>query len=343
MKVLFVGGTGIVSTACCRFAIARGDEVTILNRGLNTKRPLPDGAELLTADVHDRTEIDRALRNRTFDVVVDFQAFLPEHVEAMVEHFAGRIGQYVFISTASAYQTPPRRQPITESTPLQNPRWKYAQNKIACEDFLVGEYRRTGFPITIVRPLHTYDHTSVPLLAGWTEIDRMRRGKEVVVHGDGTSLWTMTYHLDFARAFVGLLGNPQAVGDTFHITSDELLTWDQIYRIFGAAAGVEEPRIVHIASETIAAVDPLLAESLLGTKSDSVVFDNTKIKALVLGFSVSTPLWIGAREVVKWHDDDPARKVVDESVNATYDALVEAVGALPAAVRGRIRETSLKE
>jgi len=332
LRILFIGGTGVISTACGQRALDRGHVVTILNRGLNSLRPVPEGAELLRADIRDTESIERLLAKRQFDVVVDFVAFLPEHIRSAIKLFQRRTGQYVFISTASAYQTPPKRQPIVESTPLRNPLWEYARNKIACEDVLVGAYRSEGFPATIVRPLHTYDPTSVPLLSGWTEIDRMRRGKAVVVHGDGTSLWTMTHHVDFAKAFVGLLGHPQAIGDSFHITSDEILTWNQIYETFAEAAGVT-PRLVHIASETIAAVNPKLAESLLGTKSDSVIFDNSKIKSLIPEFVATTPLSVGAREVIDWYDADSARRKIDHAANVTYDALITAVAAIPALIR----------
>ena len=194
-----------------------------------------------------------ALGAETFDVVADFIAFTPQHVQADIDLFAGRIGQYVFISSASAYQKPVGRLPIVESTPLRNPYWQYSRDKIACEDLLVNAYRSNGFPATIVRPSHTYDETHVPCMGGWTDIDRMRRGLPVVVQGDGTSLWVMTHHDDFAKAFVGLLGHPQAIGDSFQITSDEWLTWNQIYHLMAAAAGVE-PILLHIASDTIAGV-----------------------------------------------------------------------------------------
>jgi nucleoside-diphosphate-sugar epimerase len=228
----------------------------------------------------------------------------------------------VFISSASVCQKPPARLPILESTPLRNPYWQYSRDKIACEELLTAAYRDQGFPITIVRPSHTYDRTKLPVTGGWTDIDRMRRGQPVVVHGDGTSLWTLTHHTDFAGAFVGLLGRQQAIGDSFTITSDEILTWNQIYQTLGAAAGVE-PVLVHVASETIAAADPELGPGLLGDKSHSAVFDNTKIKAVVPGWIATTPFVTGAREIIAWHDADPARQVVDPQRNAIWDALIE--------------------
>lgn len=319
--VLFIGGTGIISSACAERALATGMDLTILNRGTTATRPLPDGAEVVQGDVRDPASVRDALGDREFDVVVDFVAFTPEHVRTDLDIFTGRTGQYVFISSASAYQTPLARLPIVESTPLRNPFWRYSRDKIACEELLVGAYRSEGFPATIVRPSHTYDRTSIPTSGGWTDIDRMRRGAPVVVHGDGTSLWTMTHNTDFAHAFVGLLGNPQAVGDSFHITSDESLTWDQIYRMLGAAAGVE-PELVHVPSERIAAADPDLGAGLLGDKAHSVIFDNRKVKALVPDFVATTPFWRGAQEIVGWYDEDASRRQVDEERDALFDRLV---------------------
>src|SRR5450631_1299785 len=227
-RVLFIGGTGVISAAAAQRAVAVGHRLTILNRGSHTLRPAPQDAELLQADVRNTASVRAALGNRIFDVVVDFVAFSANHVAADIELFAGRTGQYVFISSASAYQKPPVRLPILESTPLRNPFWQYSRDKIACEDLLVKAYRQDGFPATIIRPSHTYDRTRIALTGGWTDIARMRAGKPVVVHGDGTSLWTLTHASDFAKALVGLLGLPQAVGDSFTITSDEYLPWDQI-------------------------------------------------------------------------------------------------------------------
>lgn len=212
---------------------------------------------------------------------------------------------------------------MVESTPLRNPFWAYSRAKIACEDVLVRAYRDDGFPATIVRPSHTYDQTMVPLDGGWTVIERMRRGQEVVVHGDGTSLWTLTHHVDFARGFVGLLGSPRAVGDSFHITSDEVLTWDRIAQSLAAAAGVRA-RIVHVPSDAIAAVDAEWGAGLLGDKAHSVVFDNSKLRAVVPDYVATIPFEQGAREIVAWHDADPARRQVDPAVEQTMDRLVEA-------------------
>ncbi|WP_341358219.1 SDR family oxidoreductase [Georgenia sp. M64] len=323
MKALFIGGSGVISSACVRRAADDGFDVTVLNRGRSTTRPLPAGVRELRADVRDLAAVREALAEETFDVVADFLAFTPAHVRAAVETFAGRTGQYVFISSASAYQTPPARLPITESTPLRNPFWGYSRNKIAAEDVLVGEYRENGFPATIVRPSHTYDATMVPLPGGWTTVERMRRGAEVVVPGDGTSLWVLTHNSDFAAGFTGLLGATSAIGEAFHITSHEVLTWNQIYTLMAEAAGVE-PRLVHVASEAIAAADPELGASLLGDKAHSVIFDNTKVRRLVSDFTAKVPFARGAREIVDWYDGDPTRREVDEDTDRLLDALVAA-------------------
>jgi nucleoside-diphosphate-sugar epimerase len=324
-KVLFIGGTGTISSACSRLAVESGLELTILNRGSTSHRPVPEGAELVQADIRDPASVRSALGDRTFDVVADFVAFTPSHVETDIDLFSGKTGQYVFISSASAYQTPPARLPITESTPLRNPEWEYSRNKIACEQLLVDAYRSSGFPATIVRPSHTYDRTSMPVLGRWTDIDRMRRGRPVVVQGDGTSLWVLTHHADFAKAFNGLLANPQAIGDSFHITSDEVLTWNQVYQALGAAAGVPDPQLVHVPSEVIARVEPSLGPGLLGDKAHSVIFDNSKVKALVPSYVATIPFAVGAREIISWYDANPERKVVDEATNAVMDGLVKIV------------------
>lgn len=247
--ILFIGGTGVISAAAAEHAVALGHRLTILNRGQSATRPAPGGAEVVTADIRDAAAVREALRGRQFDAVADFISFTPDHAAAAIEQFSGRTGQYVFVSSASAYQKPPARLPILESTPLRNPFWQYSRDKIACEDLLMRAYRDDGFPVTVVRPSHTYDRTKIALLGGWTDIHRMRQGLPVLVHGDGTSLWTLTHSRDFAKAFVGLLGRPQAVGESYTITSDEFLPWDQVYRLFARAAGVAAPELVHVASE----------------------------------------------------------------------------------------------
>ena len=322
LKVLFIGGTGVISSACSERAVAVGHELYVLNRGESTTRPSPPAAHLLRADVRDPGAVRAAIGDLSFDVVVDFLAFSPEHVQQDVDLFAGRTGQYVFISSASAYQTPPTHLPVLESTPLRNPYWEYSRNKAACEDLLVHEYREHNFPMTIVRPSHTYDRTLIPFDGGWTVVDRMRRGLEVVVAGDGTSLWTLTHTTDFAVGLVGLLGATAAIGEAFHITSDESPTWTQIYTDVADAAGVE-PRLVHITSDAIAAADPELGAGLLGDKSHSMVFDNAKVRALVPQFRPVVPFRQGAREMVAWHDADPSRRIVDGRLNQLFDTLIE--------------------
>jgi len=320
MNVLFIGGTGIISSACAALAAARGMRLTLLNRG-RSSRPIPDGVEALHADVRDQTAVAQALHGRTFDAVVNWIAFTPEHVEADLALFRGRAGQYIFISSASAYQTPPNRLPVTESTLLHNPFWAYSRNKIACEERLLRAYREEGFPMTLVRPSHTYDQTLLPMHGGYTIVDRMRRGARVIVHGDGTSLWTLTHHRDFALGFVGLLGHPQALGDVFHITSDEALSWNQIYTAVAHAAGVDAPRLAHVPSDLIAAYDPDWGASLLGDKAHSMIFDNSKIKRLVPEFNATIPFAQGAREILAWYDADPARRRVDDA----FDQIVERI------------------
>ncbi|MFR9775582.1 SDR family oxidoreductase [Micromonospora sp. MS34] len=322
MKVLFIGGSGIISSACARLAVEQGIELTVLTRGGDTVRPVPPQATALRADIRDPGSVRAAIGGREFDAVVDWVAFTPEHVQTDLDLFRGRTGQYVFISSASAYQTPPARVPIVESMPLRNPFWQYSRDKIACEDVLTAAYRDEAFPATIVRPSHTYDRTSVPFDGGWTALGRMRQGREIVVHGDGTSLWTLTHHADFARGFVPLLGDPRTLGDVFHITSDEALTWNQIAETLAAAAGVEA-RIVHVPSDAIAAADPEWGAGLLGDKAHSMLFDNAKLRSVVPDYVPTIPFARGAREIVAWHDEDPARQRVDARLDAVMDQLIE--------------------
>ncbi len=321
MRVLYIGGTGVISSACSRLAIERGMELYLLNRGL-TPRPVPEGAQVLRADIG-QAAAARALADRTFDVVVDWIAFRPDQVRRDIELFRGCTQQYIFISSASVYQTPPASLPVTESTPLDNPYWQYSRDKAACEDLLLQAYRETKFPMTVVRPSHTYDATLLPFHGRYTMLNRMRKGQKVLVHGDGTSLWTLTHHRDFAKGFVGLLGNPHAIGESFHITSDEILTWNQIYETVARAAGVE-PHLVHIPSEYVALWDPEWGASLLGDKSHSMIFDNSKIKRVVPDFVAAIPFAQGAREIVAWYDADPARQQVDAPFDHMLDRIIAA-------------------
>jgi len=319
MKVLFIGGTGIISSACSQLALAKGIDLYLLNRG-QSMRATPQGAKVLHGDIRDPASARLALGSLQFEVVVDWVAFTPEHIEADLDLFRGRTGQYIFISSASAYQTPPAGLPVTESTVLDNPHWLYSRNKIACEERLVRAYREEKYPITIVRPSHTYDCTLLPMDGGYTVVNRMLQGKPVIVHGDGTSLWTLTHHADFAKGFVGLLGNPHATGDAIHITSDEWLTWNQIFETVAHAAGTQA-HLVHVPSDLIAAYNPDWGDGLLGDKSHSMIFDNSKIKRLVPDFAATIPFARGAEEIMAWYNADPARRKVD----AAFDSLIERI------------------
>ncbi|HQV31298.1 MAG TPA: SDR family oxidoreductase [Calditrichia bacterium] len=329
MKVLFIGGTGIISSACSELALKEGIELFHLNRG-QSQRATPEGVRVLRGDIHDPVSFRNALGDHQFDAVVDWIAFTPDQIERDISLFAGRTRQFVFISSASAYHTPPLNLPVTESTPLFNPFWEYSRNKIACEERLVRAYRESGFPATIVRPSHTYDQTLTPMGFGYTVINRMRQGRRVIVHGDGTSLWTLTHHRDFAVGLVGLLGNERAVGDVFHITNDEILTWNQIYNLMAEAAGTRA-HLVHIPSDFIAAFDPDWGAGLLGDKAHSMVFDNSKIRRTVPAFNPVIPFYRGAREIMAYYDADPARQVVDQQQDAMMDRIISAYeSALPA-------------
>lgn len=337
MKVLFIGGTGLISSACSDLALERGLELFLLNRSISGKYPLPPGARLLEGDVSvNETGLAEMLAGYEFDVVVDWIAYTPEDIERDLRLFRGRTRQFVFISSASAYQKPPSHYLITEETPLENPFWQYSRNKIACEERLMQAYRQESFPVTIVRPSLTYGPSQLPLnVNSWqhpyTVIDRMKRGLPVIVPGDGTSLWVFTWNADFARGFLGLLGNPKAIGEAYHITSDEVLTWNEAYRQVGYALGVDL-HIVHIPSDLIAAYDPDALGSLTGDKVNSVVFDNSKIKALVPDFECTVPWSQGVRRTLAWFDADPSRLTIDTRLNAIWDKILsEYVKAFPKA------------
>jgi nucleoside-diphosphate-sugar epimerase len=323
LKVLFIGGTGVISSACARVAVEHGIDLFVLNRGRSTDRPLPRGVTMLRADAREPRSVRQEIKDLDFDAVVDWVAFTPDQVRTDIELFSGRTGQYVFISSASAYQTPPARVPVTESTPLRNPFWAYSRGKIACEDLLVAAYREQGFPATIVRPSHTYDQTTVPFDGGWTVLGRMLAGKPVIVHGDGTSLWTLTHNEDFARAFVPLLAHTRTLGDAIQITSDDVLTWNQIAEALAAALGVSA-QVVHVPSDAIAAADPDWGAGLLGDKAHSMIFDNAKVRGLVPGWRAVIPFEQGAREIADWYRADPARQVTDARLDAVMDKLAAA-------------------
>lgn len=320
MKVLFIGGTGIISSACSQMALERGIDLYLLNRG-QSFRPIPKGAHHLQADIRDRESVKAAIGKMNFDSVVEWLAYTPDQIESDLEVFRGCAGQYVFISSASAYQKPPEKLPITEETPLDNPYWEYSRNKIACEKRLLKAFQEEQFPITIVRPSHTYDCTSLPMEGRYTVVNRMRQGQKVIVHGDGSSLWVLTHHCDFARGFLGLLGNSKTIGESFHITSDELLTWNQIFEIIAEAAGTQA-EIVHVPSEVIARYDAEWGDSLLGDKMHSVIFDNSKIKRFVPDFKAEISFEQGAREIIQWYDADPSRKTVDGNFDRLIDKII---------------------
>lgn len=319
-SILYLGGTGTISAACVRRSIERGHDVTVVNRG-SGRRGLPDDVAVVSADIRDRAALRTALRGREFDAVADFLSFSRDHVAGNLGAFAGRTGQYIFISSASAYQKPPAQLPITEQTPLENPFWQYSRDKIACEEMLFDAQRDIGVPVTVVRPSHTYDERSIPTMGGWTDIARMREGRPVIVHGDGTSLWTITHSDDFAVAFTGLVGRSEAIGEAYTITGSHAPTWNQIYGWLADAAGVEAPDLVHVASDTIAALAPELGPTLLGDKAHSIVFDTSKVQALVPEFATTITFDEGARRILSYHDAHPDAQVVDPERDAQFDRL----------------------
>jgi nucleoside-diphosphate-sugar epimerase len=324
MRVLFIGGTGNISSCASRLAVASGVELFLLNRG--TREGSIEGAKTLQVDINDVPRVREVLSDLSFDAVVNWIAFEPKQIDRDIQLFSGRTKQYVFISSASAYEKPPRSAFITESTPLKNPYWEYSRNKIACEDLLTRAYREKDFPATIVRPSLTYDTVLPIAIGGWgcaTLLERLRSGDPIIVHGDGTSLWTVTHAKDFAKGFVPLLGNPNAVGQSYHITSDEVLSWNQIYQSIADAMGVNA-NIIHIPSEELARLEPAWLGGLLGDKSHSAIFDNSKIKRLVPGFVATIPFHQGIRETVDWFKAVPSRWVVRPEVQATMNRVIAA-------------------
>ncbi len=329
MKILFIGGTGTISSACSDLVLARGHELFILNRSSSTKYPFPQGAILLKGDIHaDEAHLATLLAGHRFDAVVDFIAFSADDIERDLRLFRERTDQFVFISSASAYQKPVKNYLITEETPLENPYWEYSRNKIACENRLMQAYRENGFPTTVIRPSHTYGHAQIPFgvsswLHPWTVIDRMRRGQKVIIPGDGTSLWVLTWNADFARGLVGLLGDARAVGEAFQITSDQVLNWDQIHLEAYQALGLE-PNVIHIPSDLIAAYHPDSLGSLIGDKSNSVVFDNSKIKRFVPDYSCEVSWAEGLRRSLAWFEAHPEFQTIDHEMNSIWDRIIAA-------------------
>ena len=324
MKVLFVGGTGIISSACSRLAVERGYDLYLLCRG-ESPRPAPAGATLLKADINNESAVAAMLNGHHFDAVVNFIVFEPSQIERDIRLFFGRTRQYVFISSASTYKKPLNHWPITESTPLCNPYWDYSRNKIACEAVLMHAYVQRGFPATIIRPSHTYDETLLPFdpyLGGGTVLSRMREGKPVIVHGDGTSLWVLTHNTDFARGFVPLLGDQRTLGEALHITSNELLSWNEIYRLVGQAAGVK-PSLVHVPSSAIARAHASWGAGLLGDKAHSVIFDNTKLRSFVPHYVPQIPFHRAVQSIVDYHQANPNFEPVNRELDELMDQLAQ--------------------
>lgn len=327
MKVLFIGGTGVISSAVSELAVRRGIELYLLNRGTHNDF-VPEGAVLLKGDIRDTENIALILKDYEFDAVVDWIAYTPDHVENDYKLFNGKTGQYIFISSTSAYQKPVIRYFADESTPLHNPYWQYSRDKIACEEFLTQKYRDYGFPVTIVRPSYTYNKTTIPFLFNsrkyrWTVVNRMRKGMKIIVPGDGTSLFTITHNTDFAKGFVGLLGNIQSIGHAFHITSDEVMTWDQVAGAIGRAAGCE-PEIVHVSSDFICAISPEYTGGLHGDKSVSYVFNNSKIKRFVPEFTATVSFSEGIKQSIDWYESNPELCKVDDEFNSLTDRIINA-------------------
>ncbi|THF77820.1 SDR family oxidoreductase [Cohnella fermenti] len=337
MRALFIGGTGTISAAITRQMLTQGWELYLLNRG-NRNDSLPEGAHILQADIRDEEAVARLVENLQFDVVADFIAFEPVQLERDYRLFRGRTKQFIFISSASAYQKPLSDYRIDEGTPLANPYWLYSRNKIACEDFLMKLYREEGFPVTIVRPSHTYDERSIPLgvhgKGTWQVAKRMLEHKPVIIHGDGTSLWTMTHNSDFARGFIGLMGNLHAIGEAVQITSDESLTWNQIYEAIAAALGVPL-KAVHVSSEFLDACSTEdFRGGLIGDKANSVVFNNAKLKRLVPGFAATVRFDQGIRQTIDHVLAHPELQKEDPEFDAWCDLVIQALDNAVKAVRG---------
>jgi nucleoside-diphosphate-sugar epimerase len=329
MKILFIGGTGIISSACADLVAARGHELFLVNRSMSKKVPLPEGATVLQADIYtEEARLEGLLAGHHFDVVVDYLAYHPNDIERDLRLFRSRTDQFVFISSASAYQKPVRNYLITEETPLENPYWEYSRNKIACEERLMQAHRDEGFPTTIIRPSHTYGPTQIPFgvsswMHPWTVVDRMKRGQKVIVPGDGTSLWVLTWNADFAKGLVGLLGNGKAIGEAFQITSDEVLSWDQIHLEAYRALGLK-PNVIHIPSDLIGLYDPHALGSLVGDKANSVVFDNSKIKRFVPDYACEVKWAEGVRRSLAWFETHPEYQTIDHQMNAVWDRIITA-------------------
>ena len=329
-KALFIGGTGIISTGIVKQLMKDGEwELYVLNRG-NSNNRLPDGVKTIIADINNEKEAAEKLGDMTFDSVCDFIGFVPEQLERDYRLFNGRTRQFMYISSASAYQKPLGTYVISESTTLSNPYWEYSRNKIACEEYLIKMYRENGFPVTVVRPSHTYDERYIPLgvhgdNGSWQVVKRMIEGKPVIIHGDGTSLWTMTHNSDFAKGFIGLMGNAHAIGETFHITSDETVTWNQVYQAIADTLGVEL-KAYHVSSHFLAKVSNYdLTGSLIGDKANSVVFDNSKLKRAVPDFNPSVRFDQGIKNTVENVLAHEELQIADPEFDKWCDRVIEAL------------------
>ena len=333
MKILFIGGTGTISMAITRLLAERGDELYLLNRG-NRNGGLPENVKIISCDINDEKAAAEKLAGMEFDCVGEFIGFVPAQLERDFRLFAGKTKQFIYISSASAYRKPMQGYTITEETPLENPYWEYSRNKKACEEYLFERYRKDGFPVTVVRPSHTYDERSVPLgvhgaNGSWQVVKRIMSGKPVIIHGDGTSLWTITHNSDFAKAYIGLIGNPAAIGEAFHITTDESVSWNEIYGYIADALGTAL-KPFYVSSETLAALGKKYdyTGSLIGDKACSVVFDNSKVKKLVPDFSAEVTAREGIRRTVEYVTAHPECQQDDCEFDKWCDDVIAAVNNL---------------
>ena len=338
MKALFIGGTGTISTAISKRLLEQGCELYLLNRG-NRNDVLPSGAHSIVADINDEAMVAEKMKDLSFDVVCDFIGFVPEQLERDFRLFNGKTKQFMYISSASAYQKPVANYRITEATPLVNPYWEYSRNKIACEEYLMKMHRENGFPVTIIRPSHTYDERAIPLgvhgnNGSWAVVSRMLKGKPVIVHGDGTSLWTITHNSDFAKAFVGLMGNVHAIGEAFQITSDESVTWNQVYKAIADHLGVEF-KPYYVASEFLHQVSDYDFEgSLIGDKANSVVFDNTKLKRAVPEFVATVRFDQGVKQTIDFVLSHKEYQIEDPEFDSWCDRVIAALEKAKTEIKG---------
>ena len=333
MKVLFLGGTGIISNSCVADAVAQNFDTFVLNRGSEKKREVPSGAKVLRGDVNVASDLEK-VAHQDFDVVVDFLCFTKEQAESRIKIFSKKIKQYIFISSASAYAKPVHKHPITESTPLYNPFVKYSRDKIDCEKAFISAFEQDNFPITIVRPSHTYDDANPPLVGDWTAWQRILDGKKILMPGNGTTFWTLTHALDFAPGLVGLIANFQAIGEDFHITSNEVLTW---WEIFDA---IEKTIDIKINSFTLTGEQVRLAEPnwgwselIEGDLNHSLIFDNSKIRRFSPRFNPTISWSTGIRSIFNWQKSNRSRITLDPAMNEKLESLANAHGRIISALK----------